>query len=102
MLRFRSYVQRLMVMLAVCVIIIATSACLLSTMLVRNSYVGMSRREMEQSVQQGLSFLDSFARGEITREELNASVNPTLNLTGVYMMLMDEGGQILCLSLIHI
>lgn len=95
MLRFRSYVQRLMVMLALCVIIIAGSSYLFSTMLVRNTYVGMSRQEMAQSVQLGVSLLEAYARGEVDKEELDDSVNPHLNLTGVFMVLLDGEGKLL-------
>lgn len=98
MRRFRAYVQPLMAFLAVCILLITAGLYVLSNRLVSNSYAGLSREEVSACARQGDALLARYAAGDMTLDALREAVNPVLNPTGVFLVLLDEKNALLCAS----
>lgn len=98
MRRFRAYVQPLMAFLAVCILLITAGLYVLSNRLVSNSYAGLSREEVSACARQGDALLARYVSGDMTLEALREAVDPVLNPTDVFLVLLDAEGNYLCAS----
>jgi len=96
--RFRSYVQRVMVLAGITMLLITAVLYIVSSWIVRRSYEYLSSAEITAAVRTGAELLDAASDGSMTKEELDAALNPLFNPGDAFLVLFDTEGSVVAAS----
>ncbi len=95
MSRWSSYITRFLAMMLCGVLIIAVLFFVLSNSLVAGMYTTSVRTELQEGIRSGKILLARYANGEITLDTLHEQLNPALNTSGVFVMLLDVNKKVI-------
>lgn len=95
MRKLQAFLRGLMLVATLCIVVVTVTLYVISNAITRNTYVDMSREELQNNVLMAQELLSSYDRGEMSQEELNAALNPQLNPDGVFFLLADKEENIL-------
>lgn len=99
MRKLQAFLRGLMLVATLCIVVVTVTLYVISNAITRNTYVDMSREELQSNVLTAQGLLTDFDQGEMTQEELDAALNPKLNPDGVFFLLADDAGQVLSCTL---
>ena len=88
------YLSRFALLLVAVLLIAGTAMFALSNYVSGTAFSGTNHEELESALRQADEQLARYRAGELTRAELIAIVNPTLNTGGVFWMLVGEDGAV--------
>ncbi len=95
--RFRSYVQRVITLLAVVILLITGVLYIVSSFIVRRSYESLSSAEMLAAVEDGMQMLSARSEG-MPPEALHEALSPAFNPTGAFLVLLEGDGRLMAAS----
>lgn len=95
MRKLQAFLRGLMLVATLCIVVVTVTLYVISNAITRNTYVDMSREELQSNALMAQELLASFDRGELAQEELSAALNPRLNPDGVFFMLTDGEGKVI-------
>ena len=92
--RLSSFLTRYFLLVAAAVLVTELAIMGLSEYLSALSRTQTSREELQSAVSQADRLLEKYSKGQITRAALAQAVNPTLNTTDTFWMLLDASGAV--------
>lgn len=89
------YITRFLLLMCLCIMGMAVLFYGMSSYLFNEIYTASNYTALSENIREAGKELRRYGRGEISLEQLNAAVNPSINTDGNFYMLLDENRKVL-------
>ena len=93
--KWSSYITRFLLLLSICVMGLAALFYGLSSYLFSEIYTASNYTSITEGIKEARVALREYRLGALDKGELQAAVNPRINASGMFYMLLDENQQVI-------
>ena len=97
--KWSSYITRFLLLMALSILGMTVLFYGMGSYLFNEIYMASNYSALTENINAAASLLQKYQNGKLSREDLNAAVNPALNVNGEFYMLLDGSKKVVAYPL---